>query len=265
MPRHTPIPISHLRPTIFRKPARSSKENQRSARFLRWILFLAMVGLLIFGIQNAYSGLARSDLFLLEDISVTGSQMLRPDEVVWLSGLRKGGNLFEADLQVAVDRLQAHPLIRETLLLRKPPVGLIISIREREPLALVSHREGMLGLDSEGTLFNLPAVPLDLPVVTETEAMRDFSGNLDLSGLGEFLESLKNASPGMLGGISELRLQSESEVRILLSSPGPELRMRLGDAAHQCENYLAYRRGVRMDWAAEYIDLRFLNQVVVGR
>ena len=76
---------------------------------------------------------------------------------------------------------------------------------------------------------------------------------------------LKNASPEMLGEISEIRLQSESEVRILLSSPGPELRMRLGDAAHQCENYLAYRRGARMDWAAEYIDLRFENQVVVGR
>ena len=267
MPRHTPILTS---PAPRRTPLASSgpepKGTRKPGQFLRWILLMATVGLLIFGIRNAYSGLSQSDLFVLEEISVSGSKLLRPDEVVWLAGLRKGGNLFEADLQDAVNRLQSHPLIRETLLLRKPPVGLMISIREREPLALVSHADdGMLGLDREGTLFDLPAVPLDLPVVTATDAARDSSGALQLSDLGRFLERVKTSSPELLEEISEIRLREDAELRVVLSRPGPSLHMRLGNAAHQCANYLAYRDGARMDWTADYIDLRFENQVVVGR
>ncbi len=240
-------------------------EPRSPARILRWIVVLALVGLLLFGIQNAYSSFTDSDLFRLDHINVVGNLLLKKSEVAVISGLEIGVNLFAADLNAATRRLVADPTIKDALLLRQPPGGLLIELRERRPLALAATSEGLVGLDGEGVLFPLPQVRIDLPVVTGIEAAADSPGVYRLSSLVSFLEQLHSKAPAFLDEVSEIHLVSVTEARIHLVGDGLTLRMRLEGAIDQVRRFNAFvKAGAHRNQTPVYIDLRFSNQVVVG-
>ena len=267
MPRHTPLYTPLDRPG---RLANHTGPFRRPTRVLRWVALLALMGLLFLGIQNAYPALRGSDLFLLEHISVVGNLLLTPEEVVARSGLETGGNLFEADLAAATQRLGSHPVIRRALLLRQPPETLVVSVEERRLIALVLASEGILGLDCEGTLFALPQVPLDLPVITGVQVALSDSAGIgypeELSALIGFVETLCGSAPEFWETVSEIHVESASEARVYMVGGGPVLRMRLDNADVQVRSFQAYTLAAYRHRAAPaYVDLRFRDQVVVGR
>ena len=268
MPRHTPV-YSPPRESLHRlRKDSGSTRHRKQTWVLRWMAFLALLGLLLVGIQNAYPALTGSDIFRLEQISVDGNRLLPATEVVAWSGLEVGGNLFEADLSAATDRLASQPMIRELLLLRQPPEGLVISIGERRPIALVCTSGGLRGLDREGAVFPLPQVPLDLPVVTGVEAIEDSKGEKGertLSRLADFVETLRVCAPTFWSDISEIHVEPPAVARIFLVGDGLELRMHFENADRQIRNFKAYTAaGPHRGAAPAYVDLRFRNQVIVG-
>jgi cell division protein FtsQ len=228
-----------------------------------------LVATLTAGIQNAYSSLQGSDIFRLSDISVVGNRLLTREEVIGRTRLTMGGNLFDADLRSATDSLAAHPLVRKAMLIRRPPGSLVISVEEREPIALVAGDEGLSGLDTEGRCVPLPAVPFNLPVVTSFERLGVGAGLRESpasTGLSRFLKEVREADADVWGDISEINVTSPSEGRLLLVGDGLEVRVafeRGGDQARNLEAFLT--GGGRTTTDLAYVDLRFDNQVVIGR
>lgn len=240
-------------------------ESRPPVLVLRWIVILALVGLLLFGIQNAYSALTDSDLFRLDHISVAGNRLLEESEVAVLSGLEIGVNLFAADLKSATQRLVADPAVKDALLLRQPPGGLLIQLQERRPLALAAMADGLYGLDEDGVLFPLPQKPFNLPIVTGIDAIVDTPGVHRFSRLVAFLEQIRSNAPAFLDEVSEVHLVSATEVRVYLVGDGLTLRMRLEDAVDQVRRFDAFvNAGAHRIRTPVYVDLRFSNQVVVG-
>ena len=240
-------------------------EPQSPVRILRWIVVMALVGLLLFGIQNAYSALTESDLFRLERITVMGNRLLKESEVAVRSGLKIGVNLFAADLKAATERLAADPAIKDALLLRQPPGGLLIELQERQPLALAAMSDGLYGLDGDGVFFPLPQSPFDLPIVTGIEAVVDTPGAHRFIQLVAFLDQLRENAPAFLEEVSEVHLVSATEARVFLVGDGLTLLMRLEDAVEQVRCFDAFvKAGTHGIPTPAYVDLRFSNQVVVG-
>ena len=262
MSRHRPI---YSRTQERERIHHEEAEPRSSVRVLRWIVILALVGLLFFGIQNAYSALTESDLFRLGHITVVGNQFLKESEVEVLSGLKTGVNLFTADLKAATQRLMADPSIKDAMLLRQPPGGLLIELQERRPLALAAVSEKMYGLDGEGVLFPLPQAPLDLPIVTGIETVVDTPGVYRFSHLVAFLDQLRSNAPAFLDDVSEVHLVSATEARVYLVGDGLTLLMRLEDAIDQVRRFDAFlKAGAHRVRTPSYVDLRFSNQIVVG-
>lgn len=262
MSRHRPI---YSRTQERERIHHEEPEPRSSVRLLRWIVILALVGLVLFGIQNAYSALTESDLFRLGHITVVGNRFLNESEVVVLSGLKTGVNLFTADLKAATQRLVADPSIKDAMLLRQPPGGLLIELRERRPLALAAVSEGLSGLDGDGVLFPLPQAPLDLPIVTGIETVVDKQGVYRFSHLVAFLDRLRSDAPAFLDDVSEVHLVSATEARVYLVGDGLTLLMRLEDAIDQIRRFDAFlNAGAHRIKKPTYVDLRFSNQVVVG-
>ena len=262
MSRHRPI---YSRTQERERIHHEQPEPRSSVRLLRWIVILALVGLVLFGIQNAYSALTESDLFRLGHITVVGNRFLNESEVVVLSGLKTGVNLFTADLKAATQRLVADPSIKDATLLRQPPGGLLIELRERRPLALAAVSEGLSGLDGDGVLFPLPQAPLDLPIVTGIETVVDKQGVYRFSHLVAFLDRLRSDAPAFLDDVSEVHLVSATEARVYLVGDGLTLLMRLEDAIDQIRRFDAFLNAeAHRIKKPTYVDLRFSNQVVVG-
>jgi len=225
---------------------------------------LALLTLLFVGIQNAYPALSGSDLFQLAEISVIGNRLLEEHTVVQQSALSVGGDLFGTDLAAATDRLTAHPMIRHALLVRQPPEGLVISIEEREPIALVLTPEGVQGLDDAGSCFPLPQARLDLPVVTGLEKLSSGEATA-VAALVSFAQTLSARAPALWENMSEIHVVRPGEALVYLVGDGLRLRMRFEDAEAQARNFQAYEASLTgRPHPAAYIDLRFTNQVVVG-
>jgi hypothetical protein len=274
LPRHTPLLSSSEHRTVHEI---GPKSGRGPARILRLALTLALLTLFMIGIQNAYPALTASNLFLLEQISVTGHQLLSTRAVVEASGLEPGLNLFETDLELAQKAVSEIPVVAEALLIRQPPGGLVITVVERDPVALVGSLKSLLGIDGNGEMFELPPTSLDLPVITGLEtalASGHRSGEIDsisaeaLKQVAAFAAVLKKEAPSFLNSVSEVHVSSPANVddlQILLMESVLRLRMRCEDPLEQVENLEAYVRGGAFERdRPTYVDLRFRNQVVVG-
>ena len=237
---------------------------RRIARLCAVVAVMFVVGA---SIPEAYSGLQGSDLFKLQEITVVGSHLLTPEEVVIRSGLTQGTNLFDANLKAATDSIVAHPLVRSALLLRRPPDSLVISVEERVPIALVSTEQGLLGFDRDAASFELPNVPFDLPIVTGLEAVLSDSTLSEYAvrhHVARFIVTAQSRHPLFWSRVSEVCLVTAEEGDLILAD-GMTLKVRLDRVSDQIKNYRAFMASGDVPEDLAYVDLRYRNQVVAGR
>jgi len=233
------------------------------------VLAMVLLVLMLMGFQNAYPALTESDLFMLEEIAVTGNRLLSTREVVEASGLEPGLNLFGADLETAEKAVAGIPVVSEALVIRQPPAGLLISVSEREPVALVSTQTLLMGVDAAGDLFGLPRAVVDLPVITGLErSATDSSTHAALVEVARFAATLKQSASSFLNSVSEIHVADRhhpDDLQVILMESALRLRMGGEEALSQVQNLEAYvRKGsFELDRPA-YVDLRYRNQVVAG-
>jgi cell division protein FtsQ len=155
----------------------------------RWVV----VGAAILGLVALFRVLERhvrtSPAFAAREIQVEGTHRLSEGEVAQIAGLAIGQNVFEVAPEEARRRLLASPWIAEAEVRRRLPGRWTLTIREREPVALLalsgtgsgalerataSSFEGLFLVSDEGTVFKQlePGDPADLPVITGIDADR---------------------------------------------------------------------------------------------
>ena len=240
--------------------------QKRPRKLARWVIVMTLLSLLVVGIQNAYSSLADSDFFLMTHIRVLGNSLMSEADVVALSQLQVGANLFACDITSATERMAQHPMVKKVLLHRELPETLVISIEERQPVGLLNTPNGLLGLDESGKIFPLsPAAQVDLPILTGVDLQRDKDGTW-ASALAGFVTELQIRTPAFWREISEIRTDNPHSATVYLVADDLALRMRFENPEKQIRNFRAYTQatsGLGIDLA--YIDLRYRDQVIVGR
>ena len=113
--------------------------------------------------------LARSSLFGLDSIEVTGTNLLTRAQVLQASGLRVGQNMLSVHADDVRERIQRLPLVRTARVARPSPSRLRITIEERAPSFVLQTLEGRWYLDDEATLLEeavttgraLPTIQID--------------------------------------------------------------------------------------------------------
>jgi len=75
--------------------------------------------------------------FTVRWIEVSNEELLSRERIRALAGVKVGDNLFSADLQKIRARICAHPDIRDAMVNRKMPGGIVIRVHERFPIAAV--------------------------------------------------------------------------------------------------------------------------------
>lgn len=258
MPRHTPLYTSH-------RSFVQKKTKPKKRKLTRWVVVVALLGLLVVGIQNAYSSLSGSDFFRMEHIRVSGNDLLPETDVIACTQLKIGSNLFAFDLEAATERLEQQPMIKKALLVREPPETLVIALVERRPVGLLNTPDGLMGLDEAGQVFPLPNARLDLPVITGVNVLQDSTG-IWATNLAKFLTTLKVRTPAFWREVSEICTDNPHSAILYLVADDLALRMRFENPEQQLRNFKAYTHatsGLGADLA--YIDLRYQDQVVVGK
>ena len=203
-----------------KKPVRQGKSKPlkpfRASVWLRWrkaanALLICMAAAAIgavggLGARWARDSLTRSNSFSIRQIEVTGAIQVSKEEILRLSGLKEGLNIFAVDLERAAQNVDSHPWIKGVTIKRKFPDKLIIHVVERKAAAIVRQDGALKLMDTTGEIYKLlqPADPADMPVV-------DGPGGTDVvltgqikSDIFEILDLARDSSVLPLSSISEI-------------------------------------------------------------
>jgi len=96
-----------------------------------------------------------NEIFGVHSITVTGLEKFSDEEIIKLSGIIPGENIFKLDIQKVKDNLLSNPYISVEKVERKLPDTILIGIHERKPSAVIEYMGSYITLDIEGYILDI--------------------------------------------------------------------------------------------------------------
>lgn len=154
----------HYKNSLHRKTGAGIKE--RIIFYLKIILALAAMPAISLICIFGYDCLTQCDYFRAETIAVEGNQILSEEEVIKETLIKPGDNILSINLSKVRKQLMANTWIAEAEVVRKIPSGIIVRIKEHNPLAVLDLGKEFL-LNANGDIFKEKATtdPKSLPLV----------------------------------------------------------------------------------------------------
>lgn len=164
--------------------------------------------------------------YTVTDIVVRGNEKLSEEEVIRLSMLVKGENIFRARIYRAKNRLCKLSLVKHASVSRQMPDTILIEVVERSPKARLAGPKNVLA-DYSGVILPIPCCsdPEQLPLIVGLNTAR--------LSVGE-----KCSQPGLTRAMQVLRLWQASplsgvaEVDGIDSSRPDDIRLYLRESAY---------------------------------
>jgi len=170
----------------------------------------------------AYQGLSRSVFFQVEEVDIKGCVRTTPNDILSWSGLDVKTNLWAVRIGRIRKKLEGQDWIATAEVKRNWPNKLVIVVRERKPIALVSLKSGLYYVDRESVVFAevLPVDDRDYPVITGLEAENVTAGNTE-QWLQVALDFIGYAEKGTVAlprqNISEVHLAPEGDLVLFMA------------------------------------------------
>ncbi len=235
---------------------------------------LILVGLLgVFwwvAVKPAVARVTGLPAFTISNVVVEGARHLDRTRIIEVSGIVKGGNVFRADLHRASNALSKQFAAEDFTVYRRIPDTIVIRVRERTPVALLST-EKLTGIDANGVL--LPHIGADmaetLPIITGVEDESQLSDPGVRSRVAEglkLLRAISDQSPSVHKRISEVNVSSMSGLGISLIDTGIEVVIGERDWNVKLPNLERVINQVvgRMD-SVRTVDMRFGEKIFVRK
>ena len=248
-----------------RKPGKRSGDAA-SSRLSRTILVGVILFFLIAPVLIFWSWFIRDAGFTVKWIRVDKTHVFTERDILSLADIRIGSNLLSADLEGIRKRICVHPDIKNAVVSRKIPGGILIKVYERFPVAAIHYGRRYV-VDEDGVVLSIKK--------ERRNRCLPFLMGLRLRGVrvGDKLQS-----PRVKKAIEVVRNYRETElcrqielVSVDMSDPKNVMmrsdkieEIRLGgrdlDERMRLLSYILKQRSDRgLDGPARYIDLRWNN------
>lgn len=210
--------------------------------------------------------LLQSPIFEVHRVIVRGNQFLSEDKILSVANIGIGENIFKVDLTAAASNLKLVSMIKEAQVDRSLPSSVVITVRERKPLGLLSTQEGFIEVDEEGIYLQKAEVGAPgLPVLTGIQCDLPNPGQAVRSEiLGDALAVIGGLPAPVVANLSEVHVNEDSQI-ILYTLEGIQCRFGLATEIQEKGAILAQllqelsKQGDRI----KYIDLSCAGQPVV--
>ncbi len=239
--------------------------------FLRLCAILVIVGITGFVARSFYFFLLESNYFRINEVIIhgVGSDVQREIEHIIGSKYLLEENIFKVSAASMESMLRGKmPQLGNVEVKKLYPSKIIISARERKPFMYVGTRD-IFKVDSEGVVIaqvscGQQEVP-DLPFLTGVapadvklgEAIED---DLAVCAL-EVLMILKRANPGLYEEVSEINVDSQKGLTIVLLN-NVHIKLKPRELRKQLAALDTFIRRIGDTGAIAYADFRFNDQIV---
>ena len=168
---------------------------------------LFLVGLIMAAAWGVRAGAREMAFFRIRSVQVRGARYLQANEIISRLKVDTLASLWD-DLTPYRERIRAHPLVSDVSIGRKMPGTIVVTIKEKVPVALIQTATGLLPYDSLGK--QLPIDParsnLDLPIVATDDPV-----------LLKLVGAIRAAEPRVFARVEEVRRTGKEEILLTLS------------------------------------------------
>jgi len=220
-----------------------------------------------------YDFLTQLDFLKIEAIEVEGGRRLSTDSVIHQAQVTRGANILSVNLSTTRKRLLAHPSIAEVRVKRRFPSGILLSIREHEPLAILDLGRKFI-INTHGSIFREvdPSLLDQLPVINGLE-FTDISapGQPFSASFTAVMEVLRLGSEsGSVvpnRAIESIRVDRETGLTVYTRDQVKAIRLGYSDFHSKFDrlrNVLYHLRAKPGFADLDFIDLNNLDRIVVN-
>jgi cell division protein FtsQ len=136
---------------------RKRKKHRKKHYFLNFFIIVAVC-------VGGYF-LATSNAFSIDIIEVKGNTHFTAAQIIELSAIPEGANMWETRMGPVKERIDEDPYIEKVEISRKPLHRIIVTVKERHDDFVVKYENKYAVLDYEGYVLRVTEEPPDLPVV----------------------------------------------------------------------------------------------------
>ena len=187
-------------------------------RRLRWLIAIAVFGILV----AAGWLVIHSPLLDVDDVRVTGTQLVAPADVRRASGVRTADPLLFVDTGAAERRVEQLPWVDEASVERRLSGELVVKVTERRPAIWARRAPDSVALiDGRGrVLADVPEAPPDLPELSGLAKLPPVGQDITPRAVGSVLGQLPSELAGRVA-----RVTTDGGAVTLALRDGPELRL----------------------------------------
>ncbi len=253
----------------FRKQRRNIPWRRLLIGSLWGTMALASLSMVVAVAYFAAQTLFASDYFKVEQIRVENNRRISREEILALSDIHPGTNIFELDLGRISTRIEENPWIASAKVRRLFPNQLVIHVAERTPKAIVSL-DYLYYLDAAGQVFKRleRGDPLDFPVVSginrQALLARDEKTMQHLGAVIGVLKSLDGRKVFNTSDVSELGLDETGSITLYTCKGGVPVRIGQSDfdsKLNRLEKIFPQLK-TRLSFI-DYIDLNVTRRIIV--
>ena len=260
-----------------KKTRQNRRSKQRSPVDWRKLLHRTLrVGVSVFSVALVVIGgffvtqlLLASDLFRVDQIRVQGNVRLTEQQVEALSDIEIGINTFHLDLQLIGHKIEENPWVQEAQVQRIFPRQVVISLKERQPVAIINLGY-LYYLDHRGEIFKVLGAGdnLDFPIITGFDQERAQNHDPEyaqyLQQIVGLLSDLRERNLFSLDQVSEIHHEDEGHLSLFTLAGGVKVKLGYTEYSKQLDRleriYAQLQPKLQI---LDYIDLNVNEKVIV--
>lgn len=211
---------------------RSFEGYPKATRFKKIKIFLILI-LLIIAIIFVLS----SSLFNIKSINVLNNNILSNEDIISLSNINIGQNIFKINKNASIDHLKENAYIEEVDISRKLPNTLEINVKERKRKYMLQFADSYVYINNQGYMLEISTEKLDLPIITgfKTDLSNVKPGERlevdDLKKLDMVIKIVETANVNNIGNlITKVEVSDEKNYVVELGTENK--RAYLGDCSN---------------------------------
>lgn len=197
---------------------KKEKRKRRIMSFLKGVLITTIV-------IGALLALMLSPLFNIKEIKVEGNSKITGTEIIALSEINIGENLFTINNNTVINKIENNPYIEGVKISKQLPDGILIEIKERKATYALKYNEKYVYINNQGyileeaeTTNNLPEIISYKTAVEEIKIGGRISAE-DLELLGTVLKIMESANNNELGNlITSIDIGNKNDIILKIES-----------------------------------------------
>jgi cell division protein FtsQ len=139
--------VLKVNPDVLKKrQEEKARRRRRRLNLIIALLFLAVVA------ESVYLA-SQSKIFNVRHIIVEGNRRVSEERILELSGISSHSNILKISTRAAEKKIMQEVWLRKVRVRREFPLDITISVRERQPLAVVTTKGFFLLVDEEGKIL----------------------------------------------------------------------------------------------------------------